>query len=215
MVSIRLDRLLNRFNSNRPRPRGIGDSRLLTCLGCTRQPHASGQVVFFVVSQLPLFCNTRVTGITADGAQLGSRPTPGCIRLLFAFFTGSSDLGCHRISILQSPKTAFLCSFLVTAGLQDKRTPFEPRGGPEMGKDKNQAGQMGPNPHPLWYRAPQVFCVPACHVDSDLRTGIPAPKHLGGSVPKGMWVGAHLTCLVFVFAHFGAAPGFKWRPFVL
>ena len=109
----------------------------------------------------------------------------------------------------------FLCSFLVTAGLQDKRAPFEPRGGPEMGKDKNQAGQMGPNPHPLWYRAPQVFCVPACHVDFDSRTGIPAPKHLGGSVPKGVWVGAHLTCLVFVFAHFGAAPGFKCRPFVL
>ena len=35
------------------------------------------------------------------------------------------------------------------------------------------------------------------------------------SIPKGRWVEAHLTCLVFVFAHFGAAPGFKWRPFVL
>ena len=34
-------------------------------------------------------------------------------------------------------------------------------------------------------------------------------------IPKGRWVEAHLTCLVFVFAHFGAAPGFKWRPFVL
>ena len=37
----------------------------------------------------------------------------------------------------------------------------------------------------------------------------------GGSIPQGMWVEAHLTCLVFVFARFGAAPGFKWRPFVL
>ena len=63
------------------------------------------------VSQLPLFCNTRITGITADGAQLESRPTLGCVRLLFAFFTGSSDLGCHRISILQGPKTAFFVFF--------------------------------------------------------------------------------------------------------
>ena len=95
--------------------------------------------------------------VTADGAQLGSRPTLGCVRLLFAFFTGSSDLGWHRISILQGPKAVFLCSFLVTAGLQDKRAPFEPRGGPKSGKDKNQAGQMGPNPHPLWHRAPLVL----------------------------------------------------------
>ena len=41
--------------------------------------------------------------------------------------------------------------FFVTAGLQDKRAPFEPRGGPEMGKDKHQAGQMGLNLPPLWY----------------------------------------------------------------
>ena len=109
--SIRQDRPLNRFNSNRPRPRGIGDSRLLTCLCCTRQQYASGQVVFFVVSQLPLFCNTRITGIRADGAQLGCGPAPGCVRLLLAFFTGSSDLGCHRISILQGPKTVFFVFF--------------------------------------------------------------------------------------------------------
>ena len=114
-------------------------------------------MVFFVVSQLPLFCNTRITGITADGAQLGCGPAPGCVRLLVAFFTGSSDLGFHRTPIRQRHKTGLMCSFLVTASLQDKRVPFEPRGGPEMGKDKNQADQMGPNPHPLWYRAPEVF----------------------------------------------------------
>ena len=105
-------------------------------------------MVFFVVSQLPLFSNTRITGITADGAQLGCGPAPGCVRLLLAFFTGSSDLGFHRAPIRQSPKTGFLCSFLVTAGLQDKRTPFEPRGAPEMGKEKH-TGQMGLNPPPL------------------------------------------------------------------
>ena len=44
------------------------------------------------------------------------------------------------------------------AELQDKRAPFEPRGGPGMGKDKHQAGQMGLNPPPLWYRAP-VICL--------------------------------------------------------
>ena len=62
-----------------------------------------------LVSQLPLFCNTRITGITADGAQLGCGSTPGCVRLLFAFFTGSSDLGCHRTPIRQRHQTGLFC----------------------------------------------------------------------------------------------------------
>ena len=107
-------------------------------------------------TQLPLFCNCRFTGIRADGAQLGSSPTRGGVRLLFAFYTGSSDLGFQRISILRRHITVFL-SFYVTAELQDKRAPFEPRGGPGMGKDKHQAGQMGLNPPPLWYRAPRFM----------------------------------------------------------
>ena len=64
------------------------------------------------VSQLPLFCNTRITGITADGAQLGCGPAPGCVRLLLAFFTGSSDLGFHRTPIRQRHKTGFCVLFL-------------------------------------------------------------------------------------------------------
>ena len=63
------------------------------------------------VTQLPLFCNTRITGIRADGAQLGSCSTRGCVRLLFAFYTGSSDLGFHRISILRRHITFFVCPF--------------------------------------------------------------------------------------------------------
>ena len=109
------------------------------------------------VTQLPLFCNCRFTGIRADGAQLGSCPTRGCVRLLFAFYTGSSDLGFNTNSILRRHITIFCCVFLVTAELQDKRAPFEPRGGPGMGKDKHQAGQMGLNPPPLWYRAPRFM----------------------------------------------------------
>ena len=66
----------------------------------------NGWAVF--VSQLPLFCNTRITGIRADGAQFGSGATPGCVRVLFAFYTGSSDLGFHRISILRRHITGFL-----------------------------------------------------------------------------------------------------------
>ena len=48
----------------------------------------------------------------------------------------------------------FLCSFLVTAGLQGQMGAFEPRGGRRMGKDRKLASQMGSNTHPLWYRAP-------------------------------------------------------------
>ena len=90
------------------------------------------------VSQLPLFCNTRITGITADGAQLGCGPAPGCVRLLLAFFTGSSDLGFHRTPIRQRHKTGFFVFFLVTARLQDKRVPFEPRAAPKWAKTKTR-----------------------------------------------------------------------------
>ena len=150
---LRQDRTLNRSNSYHPEPPGIGHSHPLTRQPTPPGQFASGQVVFCVVSQLPLFCTWRFAQpVEAAGAQLGSRATPGCVRLLLAFFAGSSDLGFHRTPIRQRRKAGFLCSFLVTAGLQDKRAPFEPRGGPEMGKDKHQAGQMGPNPPPLWYR---------------------------------------------------------------
>ena len=47
-------------------------------------------------TQLPLFCNCRFTGIRADGAHFGSCATRGGVRLLFAFYTGSSDLGFPR-----------------------------------------------------------------------------------------------------------------------
>ena len=58
----------------------------------------------------------------------------------------------------------FLCSFLVTAGLQGQMGAFEPRGGPGMGKDRKLASQMGSNTHPLWYRAPMVLLCSNCHV---------------------------------------------------
>ena len=96
-------------------------------------------------------------------------------------------------------KPAFLCSFLVTARLQDKRAPFEPRGGPEMGKDKNQAGQMGPNPHPLWYRAPQVFwCWAECPVPDGrykppLHATRPKP-HTTGPFGCGGYVARPVAC---------------------
>ena len=68
---------------------------------------------------------------------------------------------------------------------------------------------MGPNPHPLWYSAPWVFWCWYSRPGIETPRGMPEPKHLGGSVPQGMWGEARLTCLVFVFAHFGGALGFK------
>ena len=47
-------------------------------------------------TQLPLFCNCRFTGIRADGTFFCLRPTRCAVRLLFAFYTGSSDLGFPR-----------------------------------------------------------------------------------------------------------------------
>ena len=152
MVIIRLDCIAKKLHTFVSIAIEIGAIDISSSRGVFASQGACGHGWARLVSQLPLFCNTRITGITADGAQLGCGPAPGCIRLLLAFFTGSSDLGFHRTPIRQRHKTGFLCSLLVTtAGLQDKRAPFEPRGGPEMGKDKHQAGQMGLNPPPLWY----------------------------------------------------------------
>ena len=62
-------------------------------------------------AQLPLFCNCRFTGIRADGAHFGSCSTRGCVRLLFAFYTGSSDLGFNTNSILRRQIAVFCCVF--------------------------------------------------------------------------------------------------------
>ena len=62
-------------------------------------------------TQLPLFCNCRFTGIRADGAQFGSASTRGCVRLLFAFYTGSSDLGFPRSPLRARHTTGFLLCF--------------------------------------------------------------------------------------------------------
>ena len=78
-----------------------------------------------------------------------------------------------------------------------------------MGKDKHQAGQRASKPtSPVVWRRLGVLVLVFPSWNRDKR-GMPVPYHLGGSIPKGMWGEAHLTCLVFVFAHFGAAPGFK------
>ena len=108
--------------------------------------------------------------------------------------------------------------FKVTAELQDKRVPFEPGAAPAWAKTNTRQVKWASTHLPFGTERPGLCNGRALeHATwrSDSRAGIPAPRHPGGSVPKGRWVEAHLTCLVFVFAHAGAAPGFKWRPFVL
>ena len=76
LCCVQQDRPLNRFNSNRPRPRGIGDSRLLTCLCCTRQQYASGQVVFLLYLNCRCFV-TRVSCCNGRRSSVGVPPRPG------------------------------------------------------------------------------------------------------------------------------------------
>ena len=112
----------------------------------------------------------------------------------------------------RAPKPSFLCSFLVTAGLQDKRAPFEPRGDPETGKDKHQTGQLGLNPHPLWCRAPPGGLVRACPFCLDSRTGISAPNYLEGFIPQGMWVLRPFDLRGVCLCPFRGRPGVQMAP---
>ena len=89
------------------------------------------------------------------------------------------------LNFTEPPNRPFLCSFLVTAGLQDKRAPFEPRGGPEMGKDKHQAGQRASKPTPPVVWRPLgvlVLVFPSWNRD---KRGMPVPNHLGGLYTTG------------------------------
>ena len=87
----------------------IGAIEISSSRGVLESQGASRREWAPFVSQLPLFCNTRIAGIRADGAQFRSGPTRGCVRLLFAFYTGSSDLGFNTNSILRRQITVFCC----------------------------------------------------------------------------------------------------------
>ena len=105
----------------------------------------------------------------------------------------------------------FSCNCRVTR----QRAPFEPRGGPKSGKDKHQAGQMGLNPHPLWYRAPPGGLVRACPFCLDSRTGIPAPKHPEGAIPQGVWVLRPFDLPGVCLCPFRGRPGVQMAPVCL
>ena len=85
---VQQDRALNRLHTKNPLLMGIGDSRLLTCLGVSKK-RDDDRHVFFCLSRVFGVCTSRFCPVEAVGAQLGCFfyvATPGlCPRVAHLF----------------------------------------------------------------------------------------------------------------------------------